>query len=79
MISIGILLKILKKFIIIVVLYPWYKLEYVGSCLENLNDVVEVEKVMAKIKESFVEFYEHYCSLDSMSSDFTHAALPSDI
>ena len=34
---------------------------------------------MAKIKELFVEFYEHYCSLDSMFSDFTHAALPSDI
>ena len=79
MINIGILLKILKKFIIIVVLDPWYKFEYVSFWLENLNDVVEVEKVMAKIKESFIEFYEHYCNLDSMSSDFTHATLLSDV
>lgn len=34
---------------------------------------------MAKIKESFIEFYEHYCNLDSMSSDFTHATLLSDV
>lgn len=34
---------------------------------------------MAKIKESFIEFCEHYCNLDSMSSGFTHATLPNDV